>query len=257
MPRPAATTLVWLFLCLVLVFLYAPLVPPAVLSLTEGATAGPLAHYLAIGGDPLLVGAIWNSLGVGALVAVFAPLIALVAAEAVRVWGRPRLVVSLLLVPLFIPGVSMGLSTALFFRQLGIDPSLLTITVAQVLWALPFAFLIILTTLANFDVVYLEAAYMSGAGRLRAFFEVELPLIKQGLAGAAVFSLIISFNETIRTALVQGGENTVQTYIWSKYQQVGLEPRLYALMTLLIGVTLVLVALLAVIDARRRRQQLA
>ena len=147
----------------------------------------------------------------------------------------------------------MGVATALFFKILGIPPSLLTITAVQVLWALPFAFLVILTAMANFDQVYLEAAYMSGAGRLRAFFEVELPQIHPGIMGAAVFSLILSFNETIRTAVVQGGRNTVQTYLWSQYQQVGLAPNLFALMTLMIAATLLLIAALAVLDYRQRR----
>ena len=49
-----------------------------------------------------------------------------------------------ILMPLFIPGVSLGLAAAFFFRQLAIAPSLWTITGVHVLWALPFAFLVIL-----------------------------------------------------------------------------------------------------------------
>lgn len=246
----------WLFLALVLVFLYAPLVPPAIHSFrgATGADADLFQHYVAIFQDQRLMRALRTSLLVGLLVAVIAPLLALVAAEAVRVWRLPRLIIAVMLIPLFVPGISMGVASALFFQILSIKPSLLTITTVQVLWALPFAFLVLLTAMANFDQVYLEAAYMSGAGRLRAFFEVELPQIQQGLLGAAVFSLIISFNETIRTSIVQGGRNTVQTYLWSQYQQVGLSPTLFALMTLVIVVTLVLIAVLAALDWRQRRR---
>jgi len=119
-----------------------------------------------------------------------------------------------------------------------------------VIWALPFAFLVVMTSMATFDPVYLEAAHMSGAGPWHAFLEVELPLIRDGLQGAALFSLILSFNETIRTALVQGGRNTVATYIWSQYLQVGLSPSLFALMTLLIAATLALVVALALVERR-------
>ena len=66
----------------------------------------------------------------------------------------------------------------------------------------------------------------------------------------ATFSLILSFNETIRTSLVQGPLNTVQTYIWSTYKQIGLSPTLYALMTLLILITMLLVAY-TVVSGRR------
>jgi ABC-type spermidine/putrescine transport system permease subunit II len=165
----------------------------------------------------------------------------------------PRLIIAIVVLPLFVPGISMGLATGLFFQILGFKPSLLTIVAVHVLWVLPFALLIILTVMATFDQVYLEAAYMSGAGRLSAFLEVELPQIHHGILGAAVFSLILSFNETIRTSVVQGARNTMQTYLLSQYQQVGLAPHLFALMTLIIVITLVLIALVALLDWRQGR----
>jgi spermidine/putrescine transport system permease protein len=251
----AGSILIWSFFGLVLLFLYAPLVPPALHSFEGAAGAnGLFRNYVAILDDVRLMRALRTSLVVGLLVALIAPPFAVLAAEAVRVWRMPRLIIAIILIPLFVPGVSMGLATALFFQILGIKPSLLTITAVQALWALPFAFLVILTVMASFDQVYLEAAYMSGAGRVRAFFEVELPQIHHGILGAAVFSLIISFNETIRTSVVQGGRNTVQTYLWSQYQQVGLSPSLFALMTLIIVVTLALIALVALIDWRQHRR---
>jgi spermidine/putrescine transport system permease protein len=237
---------------IVLLFLYAPLLPPIVRSF-QGATAetGLFRHYAAILADGRLMAAAQVSLTVGLLVAIISPLLALLAAEAVRVWRIPRLVLLVLLVPLFVPGISMGVATALFFQTLGVAPSLATITAVQVIWALPFAFLIIMVVLATFDPVYREAAHMCGANRLQAFWEVELPQIHPGLLGAAIFSLILSFNETIRTSVVQGGRNTVQTYLWAQYQQVGLSPNLYALMAVVTGTTLLLIGLLALIDRRR------
>jgi ABC-type spermidine/putrescine transport system permease subunit II len=203
--------------------------------------------------NPLLTSAMATTVKVGLIVALITPILALAAAMAIRELRLPRLILLLMLVPLFIPGVSMGLATALFLRQLGITPSLASIAVVQILWALPFATLVVLTAMSTFDPVYLEAAFMSGANRLRAFLDVELPLIRPGVSAAAVFSLILSFNETIRTSIVQGPRNTVQTYIWSTYKQIGLSPALYALMSLLIVLTLSMVAVLLIAGARRDR----
>jgi spermidine/putrescine transport system permease protein len=254
--RRIAVLAAWAFVGIVLFFLYAPLIPPLVNSFKgTGGEAGIFANYAAILGDQRLIAAARTSLIVGILVALITPLLALLAAEAVRVWRIPNLVIGIVVIPLFVPGISMGLGTALFFQTFGITPSIATIAAVQVIWALPFAFLIILTVLANFDPVYREAAYMSGANRLQAFFEVELPQIHQGLLGAAVFSLILSFNETVRTSVVQGGRNTLQTYLWAQYQQVGLSPNLHALMTVLIVVTLVLIAALAVMDFRSAKKR--
>lgn len=246
-------TAMWIFIACILLFLYAPLIPPIIKSFANTKSHGFFSHYTEILNDRRLVRASVVSLQVGFLVAIIAPLLALFAAEAIRIWRIPKIVLGVLLIPLFIPGISMGLASALFFKTVGITPSLLTITIVQVIWALPFALLIILTALASFDPVYREAAYMSGATRLQAFFEVELPQIRQGILGAALFSLILSFNETIRTSVVQGGTNTVQTYLWSQYQQVGLAPNLYALMTVLILVTLLLIFALALMDYRSHK----
>jgi spermidine/putrescine transport system permease protein len=254
--RRIAIAACWVYVGLVLVFLYAPLVPPFIFSFTARTVdtgAFTLEWYASLGESTLLIKSIRTSLLVAALTATITPPLALLAAMAVRELKIPRLILLLVLLPLFIPGVSMGLATAFFFQQIGILPSIWTITVVHVVWSLPFAFLIILTVMTTFDPVYLEAAYMHGAGRLRAFLDVELPLIRPGVIGASIFSMILSFNETVRTALVQGPWNTVQTYIWSSYLQIGLSPTLHAVMSILIALTLGLVIVLLVYAGRRAR----
>ena len=256
LPRRIGLGLFWIYVGLVLAFLYAPLVPPFVFSFTEksaGIGAFTLDWYAGLGRNPVLLKSIRTSLLVAGLTALITPPLALLAAMAVRELRVPRLILLLVLLPLFIPGISMGLATAFFFQQIGVLPSIWTIVVVHVIWSLPFAFLVILTVMATFDPVYLEAAYMHGAGRWRAFLDVELPLIRPGVMGAAIFSMILSFNETVRTALVQGSWNTVQTYIWSNYMQIGLSPTLHAVMSILIALTLALVVVLIYIAARRGR----
>jgi spermidine/putrescine transport system permease protein len=244
--------LLWLCLAGVLGFLYAPLLPPLLLAIRDPATGGITLHnFGTIHSDPTLVGALTNSVLLAAIVGVTAPLLGLAAAQAVRYFGVPRLILTVILLPLFIPGVSMGVSTSLFFNLTGIDPSILTMATVQTLWALPFAFLVILTVMSGFDTLYLEAAYTCGANRTQAFWDVELPQIAPGISGAATFSVILSFNETVRTAVVQGGNNTVQTFIWSRYQQVGLTPNMYALMSIIIAITLLLVLVLVALGRER------
>ena len=244
----------WVAIGLVLIVLYLPLIPPLFFSFAPEAAGGgaTLRWYREMWLNPLLTSAIWTSLAAGIIVAIVTPLLALAAAMAIRELKAARLILLVMLLPLFIPGISMGLATAFLFRVVGIEPSLLTIAIVQILWALPFATLVVLTAMSTFDPVYLEAAYMSGANRWRAFCDVELPLIWSGVTGAATFSMILSFNETIRTSAVQGPLNTVQTYIWSTYKQVGLSPTLYALMTLLLLLTLLLVGILLVSRRTKR-----
>ena len=137
--------------------------------------------------------------------------------------------------------------------RLGIPPSLLTIVIVQIVWALPFATLIILTAMSTFDPVYLEAASMSGANRLRAFLDIELPLIRPGIFGAASFSLILSFNETIRTASSRAAGTRCRPISGRPTSRSACRPALYALMSLLIVLTLALVAAFLVAGARGSR----
>src|SRR5262249_55341873 len=245
--RPVGRRAMWVSIGLVLGLLYLPLLPPLLFSV--GGEAGlwqglTLRWYGEMWQNPLLVASLKTTTLVALLVGLVTPPLALLAAMAVRELRIPRLIMMMLLLPLFIPAVSMGLAMAFLFRLLGIPPSFWTITLVHIAWALPFAFLILLTVMATFDPIFLEAAYVHGANRWRAFRDIELPLIWPGVSGAGIFAMILSFNETVRTALVQGPLNTVQTYIWSTFLQVGLSPTLYALMSLIILLTLAMVAIM-------------
>ena len=251
-------SLAWLAVAAVLGVLYLPLVPPLLFSVGAGGSSAAgealtLRWYASLPNSPVLVGALGTTLVVAFVTALAAPALGLLAAMAVRELRLSRVILLLVLLPLFIPGVSMGIAMALFFRQLHLSPSLWSICLVHIMWALPFATLIILTVMASFDPAYLEAAYVTGANRWRAFRDIEFPLIRAGIFGSAIFSMILSFNETVRTSLVQGPLNTIQTYIWSTYLQVGLSPSLHALMSLLIMVTAILLLLSLVVGRRARR----
>lgn len=257
-PGRAGYAVNWIYLALILLFLYIPLVPPIIFSISQEGVSAPLQEltfrwYTQLWRSSLLVSSLKTTAILGLITAAVTPLLGLLAAMAVRELKIPRLILMMILMPLFIPAVSMGLASAFFFQQLGLAPTYWSVAVVHIVWALPFATLIILTAMATYDPVLTEAAYMLGANRLHAFFTVELPLIWPGIFGAVLFSLILSYNETVRTALAQGPLNTVQTYIWSNYLQVGLSPEMYALMSLLIVLTLTLVATLML--ARHRTQE--
>ena len=242
-------------LTIILIFLYAPLVHPLLMATSEVSPGSDevrftLGRFAGIFDNRMVLPALRNSFVAAAFTAIITPVLALLAAYAVRTFACKRSIIFLMLVPLFVPGVTMGLASALFLKVLGITPSMITIVLVHVVWALPFAFLIVLTVMADFKTVYTEAAYMGGASPWRAFVDIELPLIRPGIVGAAIFSGIISFNETIRTTTVQGANNTIQTYIWSQFQQVGLSPTMFALMASLILITIGLIVLLLLLSRR-------
>jgi ABC-type spermidine/putrescine transport system permease subunit II len=242
----------------VLIFLYAPLIYPLFVAMTDYSAATRTSEFTLkwfgkAATTPIIVQSAWNTALAALATALVTPVFAVAGALAVREFRTKRTIVILFILPLFIPGVSMGLSTAFFFKALGIPASMPTIIAVHILWALPFAFLIVLTAMSSFNTVLLEAAYLSGANAWRAFRDVELPHLRPAIASSAIFAAIISFNETVRTSLVQGPYNTIQTYIWSTFLQVGLSPALFAVMATLILVTLILVGFLIVASVRSAR----
>ena len=72
----------------------------------------------------------------------------------------------------------------------------------------PFVALPIYVVLENMDRRLLEAAQDLGAGRLRTFFRVTLPLSLPGVIAAFVFVLIPTTGEFIAPLLVGGPETT-------------------------------------------------
>ena len=103
-------SLIWGYILLVLAFLYVPLIPPVLFSLAGGAGASggwTLRWYREMWRNPILSSSMITTLEIGAVVAVAATVLGLAAAMAIRELRIPRLVLLLMLLPLFIPGVSM------------------------------------------------------------------------------------------------------------------------------------------------------
>jgi len=249
---------VWAYLLGVLIVLYLPLIPPIIESLqgSGGAHADwSWSAYSQIGAESVLRSSFATTILIAACVAGLATILGLLAAMAIREFNRPRLVLFLVLLPLFVPGVSLGFSEGMWFQAIGIPASFGAVVAVQTVWALPFSTLIILTVMSGFDPTLLDAAYVCGADRMRALWHVELPLIWPGLFGGGLFALILSVNETLRTSVVQGSLNTVATYIWSTYKSVGLNASIYALMSCIIVFTISMLLLvtvaLAIVERRR------
>ena len=113
--------LVWIYVSLVLLLIYLPLLPPLIFSVATGEVGAPtltFSRYVELWRNPVLTNAIVTSLEAAAIVAFVAPLIGLAAAMAVRELPAPRLILSLVLLPLFIPALAPASRRRSFFTWL-------------------------------------------------------------------------------------------------------------------------------------------
>jgi putative spermidine/putrescine transport system permease protein len=162
----------------------------------------------------------------------------------------------LIMLALMTPGILLSLGTSFFWRFMDQQTSLWeTALGTNVVWGLPFAFLIMVAVWNRYDNTVEEASRDLGASGLRTFREVTLPLVWTGLLGAFLFGFTLAWNEYDRTALLAAGTNTLPLEIFALTVGSVIRPDLYALGTATTVVSLVgvgLFLLVAGIVLRRR-----
>ncbi|CAN5186156.1 ABC transporter permease [soil metagenome] len=232
-----------------LALIYFPLFWLALMSISRNPLSGipfPLSadHYAGLFSDPRWLAPFGASLVIATLVGISCAIAATFVGRALPRTRRPGTVVLLCVLPLFVPGMSMGAALFIFFRSfLGLKLGFWSIFLGHFVWAFPFALLIILVLTTRFDQQLIEAGSDLGASSWQIFRDIEFPLLMPGIVGASLFGFLLSFNEVLRTTFLRGTETTMPVWNWimaaSQQSQV---PIIFALATVVLLVTLPLLA---------------
>lgn len=224
---------------------YVPIVWLAVMSFSHRPLSGipyplTLEHYASLAADTGWVEPLIESLVLGFVVGLSCIVVATAVGRAIPRMTRPGGVVLVALLPLFVPGLTMGAALFIFLRSLlGLGLGMWSIFIAHMVWALPFALLLVLVVATRFDHRLLEAAEDLGASRWQRFKDVELPILMPGIVGSGIFGFLLSFNELLRSIFLRGSETTMPIYNWtmtaSHQSQV---PIIFSLATIMLAVTL-------------------
>jgi len=171
--------------------------------------------------DPQWIDAAWNSLQVALLTAGMSMALAVPASYALaRARAHRTKIQTLLLLPLFVPGVVLGISVGIGLGGLEVFGAPLfgsrfLVACAHTLWAVPLAITVLEPSFETLDRSLVEAAGDLGASPLRGFFGVTLPLTKTGIVSAALFSFITSMNEFIMALfLTTRDTQTLPVLLW-------------------------------------------
>ncbi|TGQ50177.1 ABC transporter permease [Mesorhizobium sp. M1C.F.Ca.ET.193.01.1.1] len=107
---------------------------------------------------------------------------------------------------------------------------------------LPFAILPIFSTLRAVPNDYVRAAHSLGAGKIKAFFLVTLPLSLPGVFAGAILCFVLALGFYITPALVGGPESMMMASLIGQQTTVLLDwPFAAALSTVLLAITLLIV----------------
>lgn len=163
--------------------------------------------------DPAFGRALGNSLIVAIVATLITLLVGCMAAYALvrfRFMGRGVVSLSTLMMRMVPPAVLLVPVFGIWTFQYRLDGTLVGIILVYVAMNLPFVIWILQSFIVQVPIQLEEAARMDGAGPFQVFFLVVLPLIKPGLAAAAIFTFRIAWNEFIlANALLDRSTRTV------------------------------------------------
>jgi putative spermidine/putrescine transport system permease protein len=152
---------------------------------------------------------------------------------------------SMFLSPLMLPAVIVGIALLRFLVVLRMVATFEGILLAHLVLTTAYVVRTVSSNLVGFDYSLEEAARDLGASPFLTFRKITLPLIKPGIIVAAIFSFIVSFDETTVSVFITGGRTiTLPVRIFSQLEY-GLDPTVTAISSLLIIMTILVIAIVA------------
>ena len=245
---------------LMFIFLYIPMIVLIVASFNTGKDVTQfegftLDQYSRLFRDAKLLRLLGNSLFLSVLASLISTVFGTVAA--VGIHGlRPKMrkvVMSLTNIPMTNPDIVTGVSLSLLFvfvgtKMLGRRDSLTfwTLLIAHITFNLPYVILNVMPKLQQMDVSLTDAAMDLGCTPLQAFFKVTLPEIMPGIVSGAIMAFTMSLDDFVISYFVTGLDFvTLPVEIYS-YTKKPIQPKIYAMFTLLFLLIFVLMVLVFV-----------
>jgi len=225
----------------------------------EGFT---LNRYVELFQDEHLLNLLRNSIVVSVLSTFVATTFGTVAAIGIHNL-KPKLrkvVMSLTNIPMTNPDIVTGVSLSLLFvfvgsRLLGQRDALTfwTLLIAHITFNLPYVILNVMPKLQQMDNSLQDAAMDLGCTPLQAFFKVTLHEIMPGVISGAIMAFTMSLDDFVISYFVSGLDFvTLPVEIYS-YTKKPIQPKIYAMFTLLFGLIFVLMLTMNLLQIRADR----
>ena len=163
-----------------------------------------------------------------------------------------RAIMALLISPMIVPLVITASGLFYFYSQIGIAKSYTGIILSHAILGTPFVIITVTATLAGFDNNLTRAAANLGAGPIRTFFKVQMPLILPGVISGGLFAFITSFDEVVVVLqLADVRQRTIPRQMFSGIREQ-ISPTILAVATILVILS---IAILTTVELLRRRSE--
>jgi putative spermidine/putrescine transport system permease protein len=176
--------------------------------------------------------------------------------------GR-RAIMAIMISPMIVPLIISATGMFFFYSKIGIwmEDSLglskdisgyIKVILAHAVLGIPFVIITVTATLVGFDRSLTRAAANMGAGPVRTFFKIQMPLILPGVISGALFAFITSFDEVVVVLFV--GSASQKTLPWQMFTGLReqISPTILAVAAVLVAFSIVL---LTTVEFLRRRSE--
>lgn len=191
-----------------------------------------------------------TSLKYSILLAVLATLISTSVGTAVAValeryeFPGKALISSAFMTPMVVGGVVVGFSLLMFLTRLGITGGVPRLLAGHVIITLPFAIRSSLAGLVGINPRLEEAALSLGANRMKAFWDVTLPLAKTGIIAGGIFAFAFSMDEVAASMFLTTTKVYTLPIALISMMRSNFNLTIAAAAVMLLGLTIVLIMLL-------------
>jgi len=161
-------------------------------------------------------------------------------------------IMAILISPMIVPLIISAAGMYFFYSRVGLQGTYWGVVLAHAALGIPFVIITVTATLAGFDRSLTRAAANMGAGPVRTFFKVQMPLILPGVISGGLFAFITSFDEVVVVLFVgSAGQKTLPWQMFTGLREQ-ISPTILAVATILVAIS---IALLTVLELLRRRSE--
>ena len=250
-----------IYLVLICLILYDPIVTLMVLSFNNTKTRSRWGGftgkwYVSLFQNKEIMNALYTTLIIALLSALIATLIGTLAALGMQVMrSRTRtLFMGITNIPMLNADIVTGVSLMLLFIAFRLTLGFKTILLAHITFNIPYVILSVMPKLKQTNKRTYEAALDLGASPLYAFVKVVLPDIMPGIFSGFLLAFTMSLDDFVITHFTKGpGVDTLSTKIYSEVRK-GIKPEMYALSTLMFVTVLILLILINLSPADKRKK---
>ena len=240
-----------IYLALIFILLYAPIVTLIVLSFNQSKTRAKwggftLKWYKELLKNEQIMSAFYTTLIIAFVSAAIATVIGTAAAIAIQGMKQKwkTMYMGLTNIPMMNAEIVMGVSLMLLFIAFHMTLGFGTILIAHITFNIPYVILSVLPKLKQTNRYTYEAALDRGASPVKAFFKVVFPDIVPGVLSGFMLAFTMSLDDFVITHFTKGpGIDTLSTKIYTEVRK-GIKPEIYALSTIMFVTVLVLLLLI-------------